>query len=206
MLVLPPFLRPVFPGASLVGAAFFVLLLTVRTLFVAGGSRLFRAVQVTAMIAVAVRAAGGAGFFLHGPWGLELGLRLMTALGFTFVVISLLREVLASGPVDSDRLYAAVSAYLLIGLAFASAYEAIAFWKPEAFRFSGTGFDADTLFYFSLVTLSTVGYGDVVPNMSETRVLAVSEAIAGQLYLAILMARLVGLHLNRPVNLSEDDR
>ena len=117
-----------------------------------------------------------------------------------FVVYEVLRHVLSEGPVDPDKLYAAVSAYLLIGLAFASVYEALEFWQVGAFSFANpSDNDMDALMYFSLVTLSTVGYGDVVPSIPEARILAVLEAILGQLYLAVLMARLVGLHLSQPV-------
>jgi voltage-gated potassium channel len=148
------------------------------------------------MVAVAVRAAGGSAHFFRESPALAIGLRLVATLGFIFVLIELLKSVLESGPVDADKLYASVSAYLMIGLAFASFYEAIALWEPAAFTGAQTT-DGDALVYFSLVTLSTVGYGDVTPALPQTRVLAVSEALAGQVYLAILVARLVGRHLSQ---------
>ena len=51
--------------------------------------------------------------------------------------------------------------------------------------------------YYSFVTLSTLGYGDIVPKVSAARMLAAVEAITGQLYLAVLVARLVGLHISQ---------
>jgi hypothetical protein len=196
VLLVPPFLKPVFPRANLVGALVFIVLVA-RVARANGESRVFRLALATAVMSVALRAVS-TGAVWQSLGGFGLAQRLVTALGFTYVVIALLRRVLEAGPVDAEKLFGAVAAYLMIGLAFASVYEAIAHWKPAAFTFpNGDAADTDGLFYFSLVTLSTVGYGDVVPNLPEARVLAVLEAILGQLYLAILMARLVGLHLNQ---------
>jgi hypothetical protein len=197
VLVLPAFLRETFPGASMVGPAIFVVLVA-RTVLVARGSRLLNAVLISAMVAVVLRGARASSLIDIEPWGLDLALQLLTVVGLGFVVYEILRQVLASGPVDADKLYAAVSAYLLIGLTFATMYEALSFWKPNAFGVAARhAEEVEALVYFSLVTLSTVGYGDIVPAIPEARVLAVCEAILGQLYLAVLMARLVGLHLNR---------
>jgi len=196
VLVLPPFLRPAFPGASMLGPAIFVVLVA-RTVLVARASRLLNSVLLSAMGAVVLRGARASDLITIEPWGLDMALQLLTVVGLGFVVYEVLRQVLASGPVDSDKLYAAVSAYLLIGLTFATMYEALSCWKPDAFSAAAPQAQhADALVYFSLVTLSTVGYGDIVPAIPEARVLAVCEAIFGQLYLAVLMARLVGLHLN----------
>jgi hypothetical protein len=195
VLLLPPFFRSVFPHAGLLAAAVFIVLVG-RIVLEGSGSRMLRGALATAVLAVAIRAIAASGALFQAR-SLGLGLRTATALGFTLVAIALLARVLAAGVVDSEKLFAAVAAYLMIGLAFAGVYEALDCWNPTAFTFAaGAHADHDALFYFSLVTLSTVGYGDIVPSAPEARVLAVFEAIAGQLYLAILMARLVGLHLN----------
>jgi voltage-gated potassium channel len=191
VLLMPPFVRSLFPGAGVLGPLIFVLVVS-KSLIGARDSRLLRVVLATAMAAVAVRAVSASAQFLRGPVQLEVALRLLAGLGFIFVVVELLRSILASGPVDADKLYAAVSGYLVIGLAFACLFEALAAWNPAAFTGAHAA-DSDSLFYFSLVTLSTVGYGDIVPTLPQTRVLAVAEALSGQLYLAILVARLVGL-------------
>ena len=101
--------------------------------------------------------------------------------------------------VDVDLIYGAVSVYLLIGSAFTELYIFFAVLNPDAF----TGFDttadigtvARSLSFFSFVTLTTLGYGDITPTANYTRVLAYSEAIIGQLYLTILVARLVGTYI-----------
>jgi hypothetical protein len=156
------------------------------------------------MAAVALRGARMSHLIAIESWGLNMAVQMLTMLGLGFVVFEVLRDVLASGPVNADKLYAAISAYLMIGLAFATLYEALSFWQPHAFSVADHRLeDREALVYFSLVTLSTVGYGDIVPAIPEARVLAVAEAIFGQLYLAVLMARLVGLHLSHSATRSE---
>ena len=117
---------------------------------------------------------------------------------FCFVVLA---QVFRSGPVTRDRILGAVAAYLLFGLTWASAYHLVAMHIPEAFAGAAPkdseSWSAWT--YFSFVTLTTVGYGDITPVSQPARSLAMLEALTGQLYPAILLARLVSLELlNRP--------
>ena len=116
-----------------------------------------------------------------------------------FVVVNLLRFVLRAPSVNTEVLCASISAYLMLGLMWTMAYWLVDQLTPEgAFSFntnSGThsmnGFNA---FYFSFVTLSTVGYGDITPVSKVVRMLAAMEAMTGLLYMAILIARLVALY------------
>jgi len=112
-----------------------------------------------------------------------------------FVVINLLRFVLTASEVDTEVLCASISAYLLLGLLWTFAYWLVAELIPNAFAFSGddkslAGFDG---FYFSFITMSTVGYGDITPVAKVARMLAAMEAMTGLLYVAVLIARLVAL-------------
>jgi ion channel len=115
-----------------------------------------------------------------------------------FVVVNLFRFILHAPRVDSDVLCAAISAYLLLGLLWALAYILVGSLSPDAFRFttgppesrSMEGFNA---FYFSFVTLSTIGFGDIAPVSNVARMLVVMEAITGLFYMAILIARLVSM-------------
>jgi voltage-gated potassium channel len=99
----------------------------------------------------------------------------------------------------SDRIIGAICVYLLIGLAWASLFETLDFVVPGSLRFP-----ADTAWatpgtvryrYFSFVTLATLGYGDVTPQTALAGTLAALEAVTGQLYIGITVARLVALSL-----------
>ncbi len=119
---------------------------------------------------------------------------------FSFLAGLLVRELLVSGTrVDSETLWGAVNIYILIGLCFAFWYAALALFVPglfagnfmeETHRSQLMGF-----VYFSFVTLTTLGYGDITPSVTWVATLNYLEAIIGQLYVAIVIARLVSLYL-----------
>lgn len=103
-----------------------------------------------------------------------------------------LARVFAEGETTIHRIMGAICAYLLLGLAWAYAYALVQILEPGAIEFSGTTVPARySVVYFSFITLATVGYGDIVPVHPVARALATMEALTGQLYLAILIARLV---------------
>lgn len=105
----------------------------------------------------------------------------------------LLTGVLAGGRVDSERICAALCVYLLAGVAFGGLFGALEAVAPGSLR-GPAPVDLDDAVYFSFVTLATLGYGDVTPVTSAARALAMLEAVFGQLYLAVLIARLVSLY------------
>jgi hypothetical protein len=108
------------------------------------------------------------------------------------------RKVFSGGQVTLHRIVGAVLLYLLIALAFVSAFLLLGFWEPNAF--SGLVVEdnqklSSSLIYFSFVTLTTVGYGDIVPLHPVARSLCNLESIIGQLYPATLLARMVSLEI-----------
>ena len=110
------------------------------------------------------------------------------------MALVVLAQTFRAGPVNFHRIQGAVAAYLLLGLAWALAYELVSLLAAGAFSFAGSGGpERPDFVYFSFVTLTTVGYGDVTPVHPVARSLAVAEALTGQLYPAILLARLVSL-------------
>jgi hypothetical protein len=127
-----------------------------------------------------------------------------SAVFFLYIVGVLLRGVLKSEQVDADTLYGAVTAYLLIGVTWSFFYAMVHIIVPDAFTFGplATFVKADPMFgdlrffiYYSLVTLSTLGYGDITPLAPMARTLASLEAVLGQLYIAVAVAALVGTHI-----------
>jgi hypothetical protein len=106
--------------------------------------------------------------------------------------------VFARGEVNYHRIIGGVLLYLTIGSTFVALFGFIVLLVPNAFSNQGpiqANFAVSNLIYFSFVTLTTIGYGDIVPLHPYARSLANVEAIIGQLYPATLLARLVTLEL-----------
>ena len=116
-----------------------------------------------------------------------------TAIAFLSAAFAI-RFAMRSTKIDAEHIYAALSAYLIAGIFFGVLYHAVEGVWPGSFNIAGARgefplFDA---IYFSFVTLATLGYGDLVPVSEVARGLAIIEAISGQLFLAVMIARLVG--------------
>jgi hypothetical protein len=111
------------------------------------------------------------------------------------------RAAFGPGRVTWHRVQGAIALYLILGLLFAHLYGLLNVLVPEAFANVPAGLNADAVFYrgrllyFSFVTLTTTGYGDIVPLHPIARSLATLEAVIGQLFPATLLARLVSLEL-----------
>ncbi len=108
---------------------------------------------------------------------------------FTLLMV---KQLLIRGREPLQRIAGAVAIYLLLGLIWARLYQVVELVSPGAFRVpEGESVNGASLTYFSFVTLATLGYGDISPVNIVARDLAVLEAIMGQLYLVILISRLV---------------
>lgn len=162
-----------------------------------------------ATIAFAVPA-----FFAH--WALYLvtapvvrGLAFACSVAFlAFLTFVVLAAVMREQEVTADTVVGGICAYFLIGITWGNAYALVELLAPGSFLVSST-LAAETgwhppdtpispvLQYFSLTTLTTIGFGDVTPLSSPARTLAVLEGVVGQLYLTVLIARLVGIHTAR---------
>jgi hypothetical protein len=185
VFVVPPLVPPGF-GRSLAGDVVTSLLL-VSGVHALGERRMTRRVLMpVALLTVAVDL--GSRFVpVAEPWAVGMSLVAL----FLFLVV-VLGRTLRDGPVTARRLHGGVAAYLLLGVLWAYAYALVALLHAGAF--SGPVNPADGargFFYFSFVTLSTMGYGDVLPVHPAARSLAMLEGVTGSLYLAILIARLV---------------
>jgi hypothetical protein len=188
-----PFVEEVKDGDVIVSILLSLVLLS-AVLAVADRKRVFFIAVVLAIPAIAGRwISHFRPDLVPPPVFLMAGLVLIA-----FVVANLLRFVLRAPSVNVEVLCASISAYLMLGLLWTVAYWLVDQLTPGAFAFNGNaerqsirGFNA---FYFSFVTLSTVGYGDITPVSKVARMLAAMEAITGLLYVAVLIARLVALY------------
>ena len=123
-----------------------------------------------------------------------------TALGLWAIIglvaaAGALRFVLRAEIIEGEHVFAALSAYLLAGIFFGVIYWAIEIALPGSFA-GPSEFTRESAVYFSFVTLATLGYGDFLPKTDMTRGFVVFEVIGGQLFLAVMVARLIGLYTN----------
>jgi len=152
--------------------------------------RVVRVVLATAIIGLPVMfflsfstATGDAGSGVANVW---TGLVLLAA------AVLIVHRVLAFGEVTLQSIYGAFSAYLVIGLMFASFFAAIYHFGDDKFFVLGEVVNGTQTFqYFSFTTLTTLGYGDYTAAYSSGQAVAVMEALTGQIFLATLVARLV---------------
>jgi len=136
-------------------------------------------IAITLALTQATNAAGGVAY-------------LWAALMLLFAVVLIVRRVLAQPEVSLQSIFGAVSAYVIIGLMFASVYGAInQFSSGDFFVQGATSGTLKTFQYFSFTTLTTLGYGDYTAAQSGGQAVAVMEAMLGQIFLATLVARLV---------------
>ena len=156
-------------------------------------------VAATIGIAITLVVAAALLDFEHSPRSdlyLDSTAWLIAGLALSVVVA---RAVFGRGRVTFHRVVGAVLLYLIIGLIFVALYGFVALQAPEAFTnlpaLHGDFAVAGNLIYFSFVTLTTTGYGDIAPLHPYARSLANVEAIIGQIYPATLLARLVTLEL-----------
>jgi hypothetical protein len=158
--------------------------------------------QGRVLIGVVLATAAVVGEWLNYLWP-DLSILVVTRaaglLFISFVVFQLLRFIVYAPRVDSQVLCAAIAGYLLSGFAWSLAYSLLGRLDPSSFVFtlsptSGQSMNGFGSIYFSFITLSTVGYGDIAPVSDVARMLAMVEAMFGMFYVALLIARLVSLY------------
>ena len=160
--------------------------LTLRT------SHARREVRIVADTVLGLAAvAAVASFFVHQP-GNELGgIFTICCLLYLIAPFSIVRHLILRSQIDTETLLGAIAAYLLIGMFFAFAYKAAGeFGSVPFFGAAGHGTLTQDLF-FSFVTMTTVGYGNLVPAANPGQTFAVLEAVTGQLFLVVAVGKII---------------
>jgi len=192
VFVLPPFL-PAGTNRSLATDAAFALVLLTGVLALSEHGLAWRLLMAATLVAIGVLLANWmvpvAEPVIRGAELVSLLLLLLVVLGQTF----------RAGAVTGHRIQGGIAGYLLLGLVWAQAYAFVEILHPGSFSGAISAAAGHRGFaYFSFVTLTTVGYGDIVPVHPAARSLAMLEAVTGPLYIAILLARLVSLAMAPP--------
>jgi len=143
------------------------------------------------MLMIAMWLARHVTMWLGYPILSEVTLSSWTFIGL-LAAVAALRFAMRGTKVDAEHLFAALSAYLLAGLYFGLLYWALEQIHPGTV--TATNFSRTGAIYYSFVTLATIGYGDIVPRTDVARGLAIIEGVGGQLFLAVLVARLLSLY------------
>ena len=119
---------------------------------------------------------------------------------YTFMVVIILNYLFKEKQIAFDTIAGAICAYFLIGLMWSSVFAILESSQPGSFQMSqDVDVESISFKYFSYVTLTTLGYGDITPVSAQARSLSILEAITGQLYLATLVARLVAINIIQSV-------
>lgn len=205
LVAVMPFLRPGAFGAGILQVLFTLLLLS--GLYAVGDGK--RALVVAAVFAGPALVLAWAGRFTANTALGGIGALLLA--GFlVFTATQILKFIVRARRVTSELIFGAVSVYLMMGVVGALLFAVLDLWSPGSLRMpggAGSAVDDATQFsavaYYSFVTLTTLGYGDITPVSRMARSLSTMEAVTGQLYLAVLVARVVGLHIAQSTQTSD---
>jgi voltage-gated potassium channel len=187
-----------FPGGFLVATVLITLVFLSALLAIGGRLR-----TVVGIVLVAPALLGEWLSYWQPDLLFSVMIRASGVLFIGYVVLEFLRFIVRAPRVDFGVLCAAVATYLMLGLLWSLSYILVDRLVPNSFVFTvgpSHSINNFTALYFSFITLSTVGYGDIIPVSGVARMLAMVEAVFGMFYVTLLVARLVSLYsVNAPL-------
>lgn len=190
-IVLGPFLSDYF-GLSLLMKILFTAIL-ISAVYAAGGNRKH---FITALILAVLTAVIRWMDYLIPHISLAVLEELAALLFFGYMVVIILMYIFRQREVTFDLIVGSICGYFLLGLLWGSLYTLLETSQPGSFLYVDAHIVDQSFFnYYSFVTLTTLGYGDITPLTPAARSFSILQAVAGQLYIAILISRLVGIHI-----------
>jgi hypothetical protein len=157
-----------------------------------------RSVYIASLLALPMLAYLWSSYLIESNRYVVIVGGLCGVLFFAYMIVNILFFIFRQDKVTRDLISGAVVVYLLMAIMWTFIYRIIETVHPGSFTLSTTSIYERTRFvYFSLVTITTLGYGDIVPKTSLARSLATLEAVAGQLYLVTTVAWLVGVRVSQ---------
>ena len=188
VLLVVPFIRPYGIVGHLL-STFFVAMIPLSSALAATQDR--RKAALILLLAALFVILDGLNYYFKSHFLMVVAIGFATILYF-YIILLLVRTLLSIRVVTADMIFCAISIYLLIGMMWAGIYTVVEGVSPGSFL--GTA-EAVDLIYFSFVTLTTVGFGDVVPVSLLGKRLAVFEAAMGSIYMAVIIAMIVGRYM-----------
>ena len=168
-----------------------VLMQVVTVWFALRTSRARRGTRLVADVILALALLAAIGSVLGADDGAWRGLPVVSALLYFVAPISIIRHLVARPAVDQETILGALAAYLLIGMFFAFTYQGIGAWQDGPFFGPDGEGTMPQILFFSFTTLTTTGYGNLVPVANPGQTFAVTEMLVGQLFLITAFGKLV---------------
>lgn len=192
-IILPPFLDLIFNTFL-----FFDILNTailIATVFALNQNKPY--IIISSLLAMPLLLAIWAGRVYGQTWPLVPGL-VCGIIFFVFTAFHILKVVLTRDEVTLEVIAGAVAVYLMLGFICSFFYGLLDILAPGSFMYNATDMAVSsyTYTYYSFITLTTLGYGDIVPVTPIAQSIALTEAIVGQIYLVVLVAWLVGMYIS----------
>lgn len=141
--------------------------------------------------------------WIHIPFTQKIAL-LLTTLLYIYTILLIIPYLIGAKEIGSEEIYGAISLYFLLGLTWATIYQELEWFYPESLQFIGyhqqnTELIWSDYLFFSFTTLTTLGYGDIIPVNSNARSLSIIETTTGVLFLTVMVARIIGQSLSTGV-------
>lgn len=187
-----PFLKPFGLGKAIT-VVFFSSVFLSSICVISRNKRWYYLVIVFAVLAIVLRILAS----IHSVDSkvVELGGAMVNVTCFSIIAVAIIKYILNDKIIALNEIYGAICAYLLIGLIWAFLYNALMITNPASFHFPpelDSGRMALHLIYFSFITLTSTGFGDIYPIAPFAEVLSYIEAIIGQIYVVVLIGWMVG--------------
>jgi hypothetical protein len=192
LILVSPFFAGELAVTAISAATFLVL---VSAAYAAAATR--RETRISTLLFLP--ALGG---FLANTFGVDTPVRILILPFLAWVIATIFRHVRRSRVVTAETLFGALGVYFLLGFLWSNLYEMVEAVLPGSF--SGIDGSPGEFLYFSFVTLTTLGYGDVLPLGDHARSLVVLEATTGVIYMAVMIGGLVGLYISTPHETDDD--
>jgi len=197
MIVLLPFLEGFFVIRYHIGI--FFLIIFISSVFAVSRKR---STFITALVlALLTEGLNLSGYFTSIS-ALNILSDILAGLLLAYTATVILFYLFREDRITGDMIIGAICVYFLLGLFWSFVFSTLETCQPGSFQMPQGTVNQMTFSYYSYVTLTTVGYGDMTPISGPARSFAILEAMMGQLYLAVLIARLVGSYTSQPTRLS----